>query len=370
MANIVQTQFAEYTEMYAGKLDHFEQRGTALAALKVFQEESNPNDARSIISPEIWNKSKESFGIDVNVPVMEYFSPTLASSRSCSVATEGVVSDQVAIVFSTYRAGFMISPDDNVNNKVPYKKEWIRAFDGILEQFGRALDSDCVDFLDLNKNTLWTGIAPDYYTQSGDVLQVPNANKDDFYNQLQSIYQSMDYSSDEIKVVSSPRHTPLVRRYSNQGEANAINTAFQFGPYQYYPTNRVVDSNGVESTVYSFPKGSVGMMTRLDPSSKNKRKIHEGNFFDVMPNVPILNSMQQIGTNSPARIDLGVHYQANCGDITALKTGALAGLTAAVYESWVFSFDVAYLVAFNSRATASPPTDYSPILKHDILAAS
>lgn len=369
MANIAQTQYVDYINNYGGKLDHFEQRGSDYAALRAFQEESNPSDPKSIITQDVWNDAKKSFGINVRVPVLDYFSPTMQTTRTCAFATEGVTSQKVLLTFNTYRTGFFMVPEDNYNNYVKYQNEWQRGFDGVIEKFGRALDSDCVNQLDLNKNTLWTNVAPGFYTQSGDALQVPNANKNDFYNQLSGIYQTMDYNSSDIKVISSPRHTPMVRYYSNQGSGNSINTNFQFGPYSYFPTNRVADTSGSESTVYSFPKGSVGMITRLDPSALNRSKVHEGEFWDVLPNVPVLNSMQSVGVSSPAKIDLGVHYKAKCDDPSALKAAALAGLTAAKIESWWFSFDVVFMTAFNSRATASPPTDYNPVLKSEILSA-
>lgn len=367
MANLAQTQYVDYINNYGGKLDHFEQRGSDYAALRAFQMESNPSDPKSLITQSVWDDSKRSFGIDVKVPVLDYFNPTLATTRVCTFATEGVNSQLVTLTFATYRTGFFMVPEDNVNNYVRYQNEWQRAFDGVIEKFGKALDEDCVDTLDLNKNTYWTDIASDYYTESGDALQVPNASKNDFYNQLAAIYQSMDYSSSDIKVVSSPKHTSMVRYYSNQGAGNSINTAFQFGPYQYFPTNRVVNTE--ESTVYSFPKGSVGMITRLDPSALNRSRVHEGEYWDVFENVPMLNSMQSVGVEAPARIDLGVHYKAKCDDPSELKAAALVGLTAAKIESWWFSFDVVFITSFNSRGQASPSTDYLPILKSDILNA-
>lgn len=376
MANITATQYTDYISNYGGKFDHFEQRGSAYGALRAFQEESNPSDPRSMITPQLVENVRKSFGITVKEPVLDYFAPTLATSRVCTFATEGATSDLVTLVFNTYRSGFVIARADNTNNYVKYQNEWQRDFDGVLEKIGRQLDADAVAVLELNKNTYWTGVAPEFYTETGDVLQVPNADKDDMYNQVQAIYQKMDYNSSDIKVIDSPRHTPLVRRYANQGSGNSTNLGFQFGPYTWYPTNRVTDT--ADGSLFTFPRGSVGMMTRMDPDSLDRSRIHESNYWDVMEGVPLLNSQTLMAAQSqamglevtpPARIDLGVHYQAECKDVTSIKAAALAGLTASKAESWWFSFDVVFVVNRNSRAEASPPTDFGSILKFDVLSA-
>src|SRR5690554_6133375 len=106
MANIAQTQYVDYIGNYAGKLDHFEQRGSDYAALRAFQAESNPSDPKSIIDQRLWDDSKRSFGIAVKAPVLDYFNPTLETTRVCTFATEGVNSQLVTLVFATYRTGF------------------------------------------------------------------------------------------------------------------------------------------------------------------------------------------------------------------------------------------------------------------------
>lgn len=379
LGDITQTQYVDYITSYGGKMDHFEQRGSDYAALRAFQAESNPKDPESIITQRLYDNVKQSFGIAVKEPVLERFAPTIQTSRSCAVATDAATSQLVTLVFSTYRLSMLMAPNDSFNNYVDYQTLWRKQFDGILQVFAETLDQDCVDVLELNKNTYWDNVggASGFYTETADVLQVPYATRNDFYNQLAAIYQTMDYRANAVKVVSSPRHTPLVRYYSNQGSGNSINTGYQFGPYQLFATNRVEDTASVGSTVYTFPKGSVGMMSRLDPDSERMSRINDGDFWDVMRGVPLINQKVGVALNpdmteqaiSPARIDLGVHYQARCGDATALKTAALTGLTATKIESWDFSFDVCFVVPYNSGVLASPATDYSPILKFDILAS-
>jgi hypothetical protein len=63
-------------------------------------------------------------------------------------------------------------------------------------------------------------------------------------------------------------------------------------------------------------------------------------------------------------MDLGVFYQADCTDASALQAATLAKFTNTKIESWQFSVDVFYLKAYNSDIA----NKYSGILKAEILA--
>ena len=71
-----------------------------------------------------------------------------------------------------------------------------------------------------------------------------------------------------------------------------------------------------------------------------------------MPNAPHIN------------MPVGVFYQADCTDASAIQAAGMAGLTATKVESWQFSLDVCYMVAYNSNIA----TRYSPIIGLQVLA--
>jgi hypothetical protein len=353
MANITATQFEIYRSMYGGKLDRFEQRASNYGALRAAQGMSAPGDPRSLWTQEDVNNIANSFGINVQIPVVDLFSPTITSgtARTCSFATEGAVSKLVTLTFVTYGFGFVMAPQDHFNNKVQYDDLLNKQLDGSLIKLAATIDQAMIDTMDNNINQHFPAAITNYYPQVGNELQVPQADKNDFYNQLQSIHAEMDMPTDDIIVVTNPKNMADVRRYQSQGGGNAVNEAFQFGPYTYFADNRVSNDAGVESTAYSFPYGAIGMQSRLDPDALNRSRIHESDYWDIFPNAPYVG------------MDLGVRYQAKCDDITNAKAAALTGLTASKFESWRFYVDVVYLTSYNS----SPTDTFSPILKSEIL---
>lgn len=357
MSNVTQTVFENYRAVYDGKLDKFEQRGSMYSAKKVFQEESNGNDPESIISQDLINKAGVSFGVPLQIPVIDYENITIGNTRSCTIPLDEQSSKFIDVSFVTYVFGFGMIPQNHFNNHINYQASINKKLDARLKKLAETIDQAAVNTLENNINQYFPAEILSYYPQVGNALQVPQANKNDFYNQLASIYGTMDFDPSMVKVVSNFQHIPDVSRFKNQGSGNSSNEQFQYQPYMFNPTNRVVNGGPtIQSTGYSFPKGSVGLLSRLDPSSLSGDRVHESKFWDVFPNAPLVD------------MDLGVYYYADCEDPTvvnnAVGAGNLEGLTAAKVEKWQFSVDVAYLTSYNS----DPANRFSPINKFEILA--
>ncbi len=357
MSNVTQTIFENYRSIYDGKLDKWEQRASNYAALNVFQMESNGADPQSILSQDLIDKAGVSFGVPLQVPVIDFEDITITNTRSCTIPLDAQNSRFVDVTFVTYVFAFGMIPQNHFNNYVSYQAAINRKLDARLQKLAETIDQAAVNTLDNNINQFFPAQLLSFYAQSGNALQIPQAVKNDFYNNLTSILGVMDYPSEMVEVVTNYQHSPDIRRFKNQGANNSENEQFQFAPYRYHETNRIVNGAAtVQGTGYAFPKGSVGLLTRLDPSSRARDRVHESKFWDVFPNAPLVN------------MDLGVYYEADCADPTvvnnAVGAGNLTGLTAAKVERWQFSVDVAYMTAYNS----SPTTRFSPISKFEVLA--
>jgi hypothetical protein len=145
----------------------------------------------------------------------------------------------------------------------------------------------------------------------------------------------------------------MVRKIAAQGQGNSVNQGFQLLGYTWYPTNRITNSGPtVESTVYAVAPGSVALASRIDPDAKHGNRIHESKYWDRMNNAPYIG------------MDLGVFYQGDCTDASAIQASGMTGNTRTKVESFEFSLDVFYIKPYVS----APATAYSPIFKAEILA--
>jgi len=352
MSDFVATVLQNYINQYDASLDKLEQRPSNYGAMNLFKAQNmHPT---SIISPEVEANIEQSFNVSVQVPVVNYREVTIANVRTCAVQTEGLTSSLVTLTHVTYAVGFVARPEQHYENYVGYQSAINRNITASVQKLAEAVDIDCSATLEANKNQYFPQELLDYYAVVADAFQVGQAEKNDFYNNLGAILQTADHEG-TAQVAVNPIGMPLVNRLESQGQQNGINEAFQMLGYDWFPTNRVVNGGApgtYESTLYAVVPGSVGMASRVDPAAKTRQRIHEGKFWDVFPNAP------QIG------MDLGVFYQKDCADISAVQSAGLANSTRTTVESWEFSLDVFYVSAYNS----DPVNRYGNIFKAEILA--
>lgn len=352
MSNFVATVLQNYINQYDERLDKLEQRPSQYGALRLFQAQNA--DPMTILSPEVRANLIKSFNVAVQVPVINFRDVTISNVRTCAFQTEGLTSQLVTLTAVTYTAGFVARPEQHYENYVSYEAAIQRNITAILQKMAETIDGESVATLESNKNQFFPQALLDFYTVAGDAFQVAQAEKNDFYNNLGAILQTMDFDG-RAQIALNPIGMPIVNRLENQGTQNGINEQFQLLGYDWFPTNRVVNGGApgtYESTLYAVVPGTVAMESRIDPAAKQRQRIHEGKFWDVFPNAPILN------------MDLGVFYQRDCADISAVQPGGLDGSTRTPVESWEFSVDVFYVSAYNS----DPVNQYGNIVKAEILA--
>jgi hypothetical protein len=336
-----------------GSLDKNEARGSRYGAYDYFREDAARPD--SIFDQDIRAKIKASFGNSVVVPVIDAKTVTIGNVRSCTIADDENTSKLVTLTFTTYAFGFTMYGAQYFNNDVKYQADFNRKLKNYLNQFAALLDSQGITTLENAKNQFWTGVTA-YYPQVANALQVTQAQKNDYYNNLQSIMETMDFYG-KPHIISNVSGQPMVRRLVNQGAGNAINEEFQLSPYDWHWTNRIANGVGIQSTHYAVQEGTCAIETRIDPDSIAGNRI--GDFVEWnQVNVPL--------PNTPYGIEMGSLYRKDCVDGSALQSPntGVAGLTATMKESFQWSVDVVTATAYNS----SPTTRYNPIVKTEISA--
>ena len=360
-ASLVGTLMQPLRSKETDSFDKNELRESRYGALRFFQEESA---MRPIFDPETLANITRSYGNSVVVPVMDAQAVSVSTpyTRTCAIADSENDSALVTLTFASYGWKFSMTPATHFNNEVSYQRDFDRKMKKYLLAYADALDVLCINQLETDKNAFFPAALTDYYAVVANALQVPQANKDDFYNNVEAIMATMDFY-DTAHIVSSTKHMPMIREASAQGQSNDKDQQWQFSgtgseptgkrirPFNFWPTNRLANGAGVESSAFIVNAGSVFLGNRNDADS-----ILGGNIGDhkvwSQEQLPIVNQL------------MGNYYQQDCGDRSAIAGAATAGNTRSRVEGFEFSTDVITASAYNSDTV----NRYQPILKAEILS--
>ena len=332
-----------------GNLDKNVQRVSQYGALELFKKQTA--DPTGILTEEDKTNIKNSFGNSVQIPVIDYTNVTLSNVRSCAMQVGGINSKLVNVTFATVAFGIALAPAMYENNTIGYKTAFTKQLEAGLIKTAALLDTTGTTHLNTNKNQYFPAALTKYYAQVANAFQVPLAAQGDYWNYIPAIMSEMDFGGVTPEVLTDPMGTALVRKLAANGQNNATNTAYQVLNTDYYESNRVTSGAGVRSTQYLVAPGNLGFVNRLDPDSRMGNKSTTGKEWGIARNLPIIG------------LDMGVLYQSDCSDQSAAQAAGLTGLTATLVESWQYSMDYAFISAYNDR----PTTDYSPILKVELL---
>lgn len=335
------------------KFDKNELRESRYGALRFFQEESR---MRPLFDQQTIANIQKSYNSTVQIPVLDTENIVVSSpyARTCALVDSENSSAIVALTFASYGWGFTMTPATHENNDIKRQTDFDRKMKKYLIAYADALDTLAINQLETDKNQYFPAELVAYYAELAGALQVAQASKDDFYNQLDAIFQTMDFY-DGVHIISSTKHMPMVRRLSNQGASNDVNDGFQFQggqirPWNWWPTNRVTNGAGVESTLFAVNQGSVFMANRNDHDARLKSSVGTHKLWGEEM-MPIADQL------------MGTFYQEDCGDRSAIAGAATAGNTRSKVEGYEISTDVVVATAYNS----DPANRYNPILKAEVL---
>lgn len=350
MATLVATVLQNYISEYQSRLDKQEQRPSIYGALNMAKAQTA--DPLSILDKSVKTGIDARFNTSVQVPVINFQDVTLGNVRSCGLQQNLLTSQLITLTATTYVCGFLSYPVQHYENYISYAEAIFKKIEACMQKLAAAYDTGVRTLLEANVNQYFPAAITKFYPVTGNALQVPQAEKNDFYNQFASIMQVMDFQGN-VDVATTPGGLAQVRRIAAQGQGNAVNEGFQLMGYNWYPSNRITDGAvGIESTLYGVAPGNIAIYTRVDPDARAGRRIHESEYWEVFPNSPY------------SGFDMGVYYQAVCADASAIQASGLANSTNTKLESWQFSVDVFNMAAFNSN----PGGRYNPIVKAEILS--
>lgn len=313
------------------------------------------NSPSSIISPDLQEKAIASQGRNLDIPVMKKGTVTITNVRSCTISGGQSDSALVRVVWKTVVANILMVPGQYEKNQIKYDFDLAKKIREMVEAFKVEIETDLETALDANKSQVYnSAIVGGTYGFVGDAIQVLPTQLDFFFNDLAPINFADDFYNETIKVIGNHTVMPVVTKYINQGGGNSTNTNFQFSGMDFAFTNRIVNGglpNNPTATGYFMPDGSIALLTREDVDARmgHKAGTTEWN-IENLPELPF---------------PVGVKYNSQCDDKSALEASGLAHLTATKVEHWQVSFDYGIIVPYNPDLA----TEASSIRKFEFIPA-
>lgn len=337
----------EFRATHQGQLDRNELRLSNYGALDLVRAQNvGPNAILSASDRELIRKS---FGNTVRIPVLDAEDVTIRNVRSCTIPSSENTLNWVTLTFVTYAFGFTMMPAQHFNNVIGYQEDYNRKLLKYLVKFADVLDQASVNTINTARNIYFPAAISSFYPVVGNALQVADAKKEDFYNDVDTILATMDFAG-RPNVLASTSAMSLINKLRNQGGTDQGDKSYQFAGKDFYFSNRVAVNAGMRSTAFIMPDGVIGMENRNDPDAIAGSKAANGKEWGT-EFMPIVN------------MEMGTFYMSDCADLSAVHAGT-TGLTRSLLEGFEFSTDVCFVTSYNS----APATRYSPIIKAEISA--
>jgi len=353
---LVSTLMQPLRTKYAPKtMDQNEVRPSRYGAWDFFQKQSNLKGG--ILSDEAKKFIDRSAGNTVVIPVLNADDVEISNVRSCTIEADDETSALVTLTFATYSFGFTMTPARHFNNDIGYQDLFNHKLEQYLLKLAATLDSASVATLDAARNVYWPAQITKYYPQVNNALQVGQDQRNDFFNNLEAILMEMDYYGD-VNIIGSTSLQPMLNRLSAQGGGNATNENFQFDLYKWNFTNRLLNGDNVQSTLYTCRDGSVATRNRNTPDNIAKSRIG-----------PTDAPLKEWGEQQMpiVNLNMGTFYTRDCADQSALDGGGarMTQLQRSMVEGFAFDTDICFVTAYNS----DPATKFEPITKAEISLA-
>lgn len=342
MASLAATLAEDFRTQYNDKFDKNEQRRPVAGAYKMALEDSK--SAYSFVTQEMLEKARNSAGVAVKVPALNYDSSvTVSSTRPLTISDDENVSALYELTFVIYTGQFTMIPARHKNNSISYQDDFNRKMMKMLFAMEKAMDTATLTKLNTNKTQVTPDLLGKYTFNASNLLDIPKAEKDTFYSDLEILLMSNELNEEgaPINVLGNPYVASQIKYLGQQGGGNYANLAYQFDGKDFYFTNQLSNGDGYNGTLYFMPKGSLGLVTRSEPDALMGSKTGDGHEWDIIPSLPIINM--------PAD---SYYYTAA---VDASSVDATTGhLTRAMKEYFSYSVEMAIITPYNSDLTTIP----------------
>lgn len=333
----------------SGIMDKWEDRPSQAGALDFFiQDTINP---AGIISEDMQTKARQAFSRDLKVPVIDYDGGiSIGNTRSHIIADSENASAFYNVTFVTYTFGFTQAPTLYINNEIDGQRDFNRKMQKYTNLLVKTMDTACIAALDTNKTRVFGDNLG--YDTTGNVLGFTLAQEQKALGALDPIMNSNDFYGG-LHIIGNRGVQHLVERLAEKSTYNSENKTIQYLDKRLHYTNRIANAANHGATMFAVNEGSVGLLFRYDREAEAGTISQHSGYTWGIQQIPFLG------------LPMGTMEYESVGNYSGLAGAASADMLAARKYHFGFSFDVAYVVAYNSDLA----TIASPIIKADIADA-
>ncbi len=265
------------------------------------------------------------------VAVLNRYGATVISTPSCTITPDEITSAFKSLTWVGKGFSIGITESDLKKNYIGRREAFEHQMREGLRAVFESLDTLAVTSLEANKATVNDSTI---YPIVGNAMQVANAQKDKFYQNVPAILKRNDLGMKYLDIANTEAIV-MEAFLQNQGAGNNQNSQYQFLNQTPYRSNRVVTEDGVAETHYLVKQNALGVYNWNQYEAQMGKKIHDGNGWDQFVD-PIMKRKW------------GVYYDNKCED-------------GKFVEKMTFFSYFCFINAYSSNGA-------TPILKAEILA--
>ena len=334
------TLLADYASVLSEKgLDFHEQRIGQYGGYQFAKK-----DADNIVNVNDINSGRTAPSRVVKVPVLNKETVTINGARSLTITGNDSTSAFQTVTYVTLASDITMRPIENDGNYISYLRQFEQKMEALEFAWLKQLDQLVINGLILGR-TQFDASAGVPYALTGNILQVPNANKLDFFNEIDAIYDVNEFNSDMLTILGSSRVKSLVHELDENALYNAENKLIRLDNKEVAYSTRVPFAGSYGAFV--LLKNSCGILNWNSPEAVRGYKESESKFKTI-------EYLPRVG------MDVEVLWDNSFTDLSATLG---AGTETAMVHRMQFSTDVAIVTAYNS----APLTQASPIFQVNIV---
>jgi hypothetical protein len=339
--NLLATVLNDYVASYPSNLDAAENRAANLGLLALAQA-----DTPNLIDAVVLAANKNSERQPTKIPVLKDLVLSVTSARSLTIATTQSESAFVTLSYATIATGFSINEATYGDNYIGMQADLNRKMMAVEKAFGLNIDGLIYTKLNTDKAQYNAANGNPYTLNVTNDLEIPFAERENFMNEIDGIFEANELSSGIINIVGSPRVNSLVRKINQSAVYNKENLALSIGNKNFRFSNQVTNVSPIAYTMFCMAPGSIGLLNWNNP--------------DARMGLVAMNGESEVVAMPGLGMNIAVFRQRNYEDLS----GTYAGANHTVVTRYEFSTDICLVTPYNSK----PTTKATPIFKAVIPA--
>lgn len=307
---------------------------------------SQTDAANCIISKKELDKIKKMMPKQVNMPVIDKKVATVGSTRTCTVTSTLTTSRMVNVTFATKTVGFSMYPQMYTDDEISYDRDFNRQMEAITSALAANLDTLAVTALETNKTKVLREKL--YYNVASDTVKATFDQREVFLGDANTLMMANSFNR-RLHVIATPGIASLTGQLREKGMYNVENKQLEYNDKVFHISSQLTKEATDFLNGYIVEDGNVAMLINYPQVAIAGQKVGETEWG--LATLPGLN------------MELAYMYNKTKGDFSS-ETGR-DDMTCDVKEDYQFTFNIAFITAFNSDTSTIP----NPIIKFSIGAS-